>query len=527
MLTLLGGLALLLLGIERISSGLNAWSGHAMRRLMARATGGRLQAFLAGTAVAAVTQSGTASALTTLGLVASGLMAVAPGIAMSLGAKLGGTLAIQVAAFEVYAASLPLIGLGFLAQTWGRTRNLGALVFGLGLLFYGLDLTIGATSTLGSNDVVVFLLERAEQQSLAVLFAGLFLGAMTSSANAVTAIALGFLVSGVGTLPTAVALMLGGNVGATLLPLISARRLDVSAERVALAHLILKALAAVLLVLFIDTLLSLVPQDIASSARTMANLHTGFNLAVGLLALPIVGLMARLLSRILPERDDATRPKYLTAEVVADAPLARRLVQREVVRVSDQVLEMMQVASESMRSGSWDVVALSTLEAKVDRLTHMTVDYLARYRRANGEDASSERSLLVVTELEHMGDQIRRMMRREARLVEQGLNFSRVGREELADTANRLVTRMRAAFTALATGDVELANGVTEGRPEFESWVAAMRVAHLGRLEEFLAESHATSSHHLELLSLMRQIDASVTRVANWACNEAERSGEA
>ena len=83
---------------------------------------------------------------------------------------------------------------------------------------------------------------------------------------------------------------------------------------------------------------------------------------------------------------------------------------------------------------------------------------------------------------------------------------------------------MRSAFTALATGDVALARGVIDGRPELEAWVAAMRVAHLGRLEEFLAESHATSSHHLELLSLMRQIDASVTRVAGWAAEEGEKA---
>jgi len=525
MLTLLGGLALLLLGIERISSGLDALSGQAMRRLMAKATGGRVQSFLAGTAVAAVTQSGTATALTTLGLVASGLLSVTAGITMSLGAKLGATLAIQVAAFEVYAAALPLIGLGFLAQTWRRTRHFGALAFGLGLLFYGLDLTIGATSSLGSSELVTFLLDQAERQSFAVLFAGVLLGAVTSSANAVTAISLGFLVSGVSTLPTAVALMLGGNVGATLLPLISARRLDVSAERVALGHLLFKAVGAVSLVAFLEPILAFLPGGATESARTMANLHTGFNLLVAIVALPVAGLLARALTRILPERDDATRPKYLTAPVSGEDPaLARRLVQREVVRVSDQVSKMMQEALAGMRTGTWDQVALSALEAKVDLLTHMIVDYLARYRRENGEDASSERWLLVVTELEHVGDQIRRMMRREARLAEQGLNFSHQGREELAETTERVEARMRSAFTALATGDVALARGVIDGRPELEAWVAAMRVAHLGRLEEFLAESHATSSHHLELLSLMRQIDASVTRVAGWAAEEGEKA---
>jgi phosphate:Na+ symporter len=80
-----------------------------------------------------------------------------------------------------------------------------------------------------------------------------------------------------------------------------------------------------------------------------------------------------------------------------------------------------------------------------------------------------------------------------------------------------VLDRMRIGFTAFATGDAEMAQQVIDGRPAVESHVARMRLAHLARLEAQLPESRASSSHHLEVLTLLRQLDASITRMAGWA----------
>lgn len=519
MLTALGGLALLLLGIDRISGALEAWAGGALRRLLARAVDGRLQGLFAGTVVAAATQSGTATAVTTLGFVASGLASVASGLAMSLGAKVGATLAIQVAAFALAGVALPAVGLGFVVRLVPRLRAAGDAVLGLGLLFLGLDLVVGAAAGLGEGEVAALLLRVGAEHPWAVALLGAALGALTSSTNAVTALALGVFASGAMPLPTAVALVVGGNVGGTILPWFAARGLDVPARRVAVGHTLLKAAGAAALVAALEPATAWIPDAWRDAPRTLANVHTAFNLAVALLALPLLGPVARGLARVLPEADDATRPKYLRPDAVDDPALASGMVQREVVRVSDQVDRMLQDAAAGLRTGDWSPETVAALEAKVDRLTHAVVDYLARTRRAHGEDAASEAWLLMVTELEHVGDQIRRMARREDRLRAQGLAFSRVGRTELADTLDRVEARARAAFTALATRDRALARQVVEGRPALEAHVAAMRVAHLGRLEESLATSRASSSHHLEMLSTIRQIDASVTRIAGWVAD--------
>ncbi|HNR00213.1 MAG TPA: Na/Pi symporter, partial [Trueperaceae bacterium] len=223
LLTLLGGLALFLTGIYRISGALQDMLGPASRRWMAFATRSPLVALLMGTGVAAATQSATATAITILGLVGGGLVAVKEGIALLLGAKLGATLAMQLAAFHLSDYALPMVGVGYVLAMWRRAAAVGGFLFGAGLLFFGLDITVQSVSGLSSSDAFNVLVAAAEQQPLAVLVLGAALGMMLSSSNAATAVALGLHVAGAISLETAVALVVGGNAGSAFMPLMVSR----------------------------------------------------------------------------------------------------------------------------------------------------------------------------------------------------------------------------------------------------------------------------------------------------------------
>jgi len=517
MFVVLGGLALFLLGIQRIASALQSTAGPATRRWMASATRSPLRALLAGTAVSAATQSGTATAVTVLGLVSGGLVAVREGIALSLGTKVGATLAIQLAAFKVTDYALPLVGVGYLVGLWPRARGVGGLLLGAGLLFLGLDVTVTSMSGLGGSPLFALLVDVLERQPAGMALLGVALGAALSSSNAAAAVSLGLFAAGAISLPAAIVMVVGGNVGGVLLPVLAARSLDAPAQRVALVHLLFKALAATAVVLFAAPVAGWIAALGGDGARQVANAHTLFNVAAAVVGALLSGPLAALATRFLPQRDDETSPKYLRDEAIGDAQLATGLALRETVRISDQVVVMAELATANLRAGRWDPEPIAMREAKVDRLTQRVVDYLATLRATHGSDPASERLLLVATELEHVGDQIRRLYRREQRLADLGVEFSREGRAELGDTADLVLTRMRHAFTALATRDAPLATSVVQGRPELEAHVARMRLAHLARLEARLPESHASSSHHLEVLTLLRQVDASVTRVAAWA----------
>src|SRR5690606_12420715 len=317
---------------------------------------------------------------------------------------------------------------------------------------------------------------------------------------------------------TAIALVVGGNVGSTVLPLVVSRGLDASAQRVAITHLLVKAVGGLAVVLAAEPAARLVAGIGGDSARQVANFHTLFNLVVAVVATPFAGLLVSASRSLAPSSEDDSAPKYLRGEALADPALAIKLAERETVRISDQVAVMMELAVGFVASGKWDPEPLSAREAKIDRLTQEVVDYLARLRSStDDENVASEKLLLASTELEHMGDQIRRLYRREEKLRQDGVEFSRDGRRELAETGAMVLDRMRVGFTAFATGDGTMAKQVIDGRPAIESHVARMRLAHLARLEAQLPESRASSAHHLEVLTLLRQLDASITRMAGWA----------
>ena len=137
----------------------------------------------------------------------------------------------------------------------------------------------------------------------------------------------------------------------------------------------------------------------------------------------------------------------------------------------------------------------------------MTPSILAKLARQSGSMAPVIEAIMGLRKMTgratYLGDELH-------------VEFSARGWAALAATGAMVMERMRLSFTALATGDAAMAEHVIEGRPAFEEHVAKMRVAHLARLEERLPESRASSSHHLEVLTLFRQLDASVTRVAGW-----------
>lgn len=514
LLTAIGGLALFLLGIHKIAGALQEMLGPSARRLMSAATRSPFHALLTGAGVAAATQSGTATSMTALGLVGGGLVGISAGIALLLGAKLGATLAIQLAAFSLGAYAWAMIGVGYFASLWGRLKEPGTLLLGAGLLFLGLDITVDSMTVLAGGELFSMLIDAAENRPLAMVLIGAVLGGLLSSSNAVTALALGlYLSDGVG-LSTAIALTAGGNAGSALMPLLVSRTFDTNAQRTALMQMLVTAAGALALVFLIGPATEGIAAIGGGKAREVANAHTLFNLAVALVGTILASPLSRLSGELVPKADDDAAPKYLRPEAISDPKLAPALALRETIRISDQVAVMTELAVDNLGKGRWNAGPIESREAKVDRLTYDVVDYLARIRRLRNDDPMTEHLLLIATELEHMGDQIRRLGKREQRLRTEGLEFSKAGRAELAETGATVLQRMRTAFTALATGNVRMANRVLEGREELEKLVGRMRVAHLSRLEEQLPESRASSSHHLEVLTLLRDIDASVCRVA-------------
>ncbi len=513
MLTLLGGLAIFLIGLKQASNALEALGGSSLRLWLSRATKGVVRAFTAGLLVTAVVQSGTALTVTVISLVEAGVLAVAEGLAMSMGAIAGGTVALQLAAFRVYDYALPIVAVGYFASLYKPLRDAGRAVAGIGLFFLGLSVMIGAVRPDTQGPLMQMAMSAVASNPLWMAGLALVFTMLVHSSNAAAALAMAFFVAGRIPLEAALAAVVGAAVGTTFTPLLASLEAGAEARRVALGHLIWKTMVGVPALFFLGPLSAAVAALGGGAARQVANAHTFFNLLAGILALPFLPWLARLLERLVPERKRVIAPKYLSEEALGSPALALSLALREVVRISDHVQGMMADTVRILETGEGDIDDVQAREEKVDRLTQAVVMYLARLRSQVGENDAAEKLLLLAGELEHLADQIRRLLKQQNKLRLQGLEFSPEGRAELSEAARRVHARMQEAFTALATGNKNLAAEVVAGRAETEAYLQRLRLTHLERLKD-QPESRASSAAHLDMLMTLDVIDAEVSRVA-------------
>ncbi|GGN04845.1 sodium:phosphate symporter [Thermus composti] len=468
----LGAFALLYLGNLLLTEAASGLAGARGRRLLARARGVTLG--LAGVLLGLATGSGTGLTLLGRGLLQAGLLGAYEAGLLALGGTLGATAVVGLASLGNRALALLSLSLALGVELALRKSPWGRLLFGLGLLFLGLDLA--RTGALAWEPLLTSL-------PPALLFAlGFLLAFALGSANLVALLALGLGHEGTA------ALVLGGGVGCTG-PLLL--RAPPEALRLGGA-LLLHRLALALPLLFLDV------QDVLA-------LHVGYH-ALALLAFPLLfPPLHRLMVRLLPP-EPPLAPKYLRPEALEDPPLAQALALRELARIGDAARAMLARTLEALRKEEGREADLSPLEEKVDWLSREVLLYVARLP----EEASLP-YLKAAAELEHLADLAKRILRKAERLWGQGITFSPEGHRELARLLALTLARLERALAALATADPHLARRVqTEG---FQEALEASRQAHRKRLQE-REESRASTLTHLDLLLLLEELNQGISRLA-------------
>ncbi|KGQ21824.2 PhoU domain-containing protein [Thermus filiformis] len=496
---LLGGLALFLYGLTLLGEGLGRLLG---RGGLAWGMASPFRGLLLGLGLGAASASGTALALSAMGLLEARLVSLSWAVRFALAAGAGAALALVFAVLNLGGWALPLLALGYFLSLAPRFWPWGRAGFGLGLLLLGLDLMGRAGAALAQAPLFQAILDALSASPLGVYALGFGLGLLLH-ANGVAALALALALAGMD-LRAALALVLGGGAGSGAFLLFAAR--GVMGRRMALGVVLVRLLVGLAFLLLLPFLHGPVKGVVFAT-------HVAFHLASALVYPLLDRPLERLLLSLLPE-EDRTAPKYLSEEALSSPALAYGLALREVGRIGDQVREMMGLALRRIAQGepaSEGDVAF--LEDKVDRLTREVVLYASALAKSLGEKAV--RLLWAASELEHMADLVRRILRQVERLEGQGLSFSPEGRAELSEAMARVYRRLEMATTALATGNRELALEVVLSRPEMEAFLDRLRRAHLLRLEAGRQESRATTLAHLDLLITLDDLDQGVHRVAS------------
>jgi phosphate:Na+ symporter len=414
LISLSGYVGLLLWGTHMVSSGVQRGFGAALRRALERNLSGRWRAFFTGVGITTLLQSSTAVGLMATSFTAAGVMALAPALAVMLGANVGTALVAQMLSFNVAVVAPPLVLCGVLAFRWssgGRVRNLGRAAIGLGLMLMALA---GLQATLGPVENTPLLRSVLESLAadplLAVLLAAIITWGCHSSV--VMVLLVGSLAANhVINAPETLALVLGANVGGALPPMLHAS--TVAARRVPLGNLLVRLTGVLVLLPWLTPLTVLMQRLLPGSERLAVNFHLLFNLALAAAFLGNVDRVAAVLLRWLPDPPrplDPGRPLYLERAAVDSASVALANAARETLRMSDLAAAMLDGALQLLRSGD---LSLADRVMENDRAARQLGAAIRSYLAAIGgeqtlddrrEGAKVQEILAAVINFEHVGD---------------------------------------------------------------------------------------------------------------------------
>ena len=294
--SLFGGVMLLIYGIRQAGEGLQKATGPHLKNVLTSLTKNRVLGLLLGVVITVLTQSSTATTAMLIGFVNSGLMQFTQTLGVILGADIGTTVTVQILAFNILSYSILLIGVGLLMMYVGNRRpwkDLGQSILGFGFIFLSMKIMSDSMAPLKDSETFRLLLTLlAGNTIMAIIVAAVFTALVHSSA-ATIGVALSLAAQGLITLPQAIPIIFGANIGTCATALVVGFSGSTDARRVAYAHTLFKILGVIIFLPFVSDLADVVEHTSPDVVRQIANAHTFFNLALAIIFLPFSGLMAK------------------------------------------------------------------------------------------------------------------------------------------------------------------------------------------------------------------------------------------
>lgn len=418
---LVGGLAIFIYGMNMMSECLQKAAGEKMKSILSMLTKNPVLGVLAGALTTAVLQSSSATTVMAIGFVSAGLMSLPQAISIILGANIGTTMTAQIIAFKISDYIYLFIFVGFIIAFISKkekVKNIGQTIFAFGLLFLGIE-TMGAVmKPLASSAFFVDLIGKVSTIPVLGVGVGALMTLVVQSSSATIAVLQNFAsqagpdgVSSIIGLTGAIPILLGDNIGTTITAVIASIGQPKDARRTAFAHCVFNISGAILFLFLVKPYAALIQyispkgNEVDVISRQIANAHTGFNLTMTLIWIPLIPIMVKIVMWLVPDKKNEEQkllsmPKYLDTKLIAQPTAALLLVAREIMNCSDIVAQMLDKIRTRGGKNEAEVDAFVQEHAKSLQALNTSInDYLASmYSEGvlNEEQAAQSAGMLYI-----------------------------------------------------------------------------------------------------------------------------------
>ncbi len=485
LLTMLGGAALFLYGMNVMSGGLEKVAGDSMQRLIETLTSNLIKGVLVGAAVTALIQSSGATTVMVVGFVNAGMMTLRQASGVIMGANIGTTITAQILSLagidgdqwymrlfkpSTLANFLLLAGI-ILIMFMGKENKtrvyVGEIILGLGAIFIGMGIMTDSVSAMKDLPVMKTIFTGISNPILGII-AGALITALIQSSSASVGILQAFTFTGLVTWSNALPMIMGANIGTCAVTIVSGAGANKEARRASILNLIFKVTGVVLcfVVMYgLDLIFHFDFWDKQLTTNGVANIHSVFNILSTLVLLPFCGLFIKIACLIIPDDDkQAEKKKGVDLALMDDrfmrAPaIALRQAMSEVVSMAETALRGFDMSMEVVEEGRMELAEkVKGIENDIDKMESGITQYVTKIvaqHLNNAEKHTATTMLHVVTDLERIGDHVLNICYciRDLKNSEEGVALSRGALDELGTMAAAVRESLSLAVDGLRYAD--------------------------------------------------------------------------
>ena len=550
-LTMVGGLALFLYGMNTMGDGLVMLSGGKLEQVLERLTKKRIMALLLGALVTAVIQSSSATTVMVVGFVNSGIMKLTQAVGIIMGANIGTTITswilsltgissgnVFIKLLKPSSFSPVLAAIGIICMMTGkdgsRKKTIGSILLGFAVLMFGMETMSGAVSPLKDYPTFTGMLTAFSNPILGMA-AGAVLTAVIQSSSASVGILQALCMSGAVTYGTALPIIMGQNIGTCVTALISSIGASKNAKRAAFIHLYFNLIGTILFMAvfyFINHFVNFAFLSNTAGAAGIAVIHSLFNIGCAIVLFPFADKLVAL-STFTVKNQTASEPEQILPEELAalderflDSPsFAIQLCKNAVIKMAEYSKKAILLAMEVQTEYSSEKVAeVIQLEQLVDQFEDSIGTYLVKLA---GKDLSMDDSHLLsvllhcISDFERISDHAINITEAVDKLQKQGLEFTSQGKHELDSLGIAIRDILTMTQNAFSTGNTTTAADVEPLEEVIDDLVLEMKRRHIVRLrsgncsmeaglllEDILTNYERVSDHCSNIAAALIEIQA-------------------
>lgn len=460
-LTMIGGLAMFLYGMNTMGDGLAKLSGGKMERILEKLTSTRIMAVLLGLTVTAVIQSSSATTVMVVGFVNSGIMKLTQAVGIIMGANIGTTVtswllsltgiegsSIWVKLLKPSSFSPVLAAIGIImimrAKDNNRKKDIGNILVGFAILMFGMETMSGAVAPLADNEQFTGILTMFSNPVLGMM-AGALLTAAIQSSSASVGILQALCATGAVGYGTAIPIIMGQNIGTCITAILSSVGASKNAKRASMIHLYFNLIGTVLfMILFYgsNAVFRYAFLDDAANAAGIAVMHSLFNIGAAIILFPFGNQLVKLAQLTIPDKEDAAAEEkrdelaILDERFLEQPAFAMEICKEAAAKMAQEAKESLDLALELLFSYTEEGAdRVCQLETHVDHYEDALGTYLVKLNNKNlsrGDSRSLSILLHSLSDFERISDHAINIRNSAELMKKKELHFSPKAQEELA-----------------------------------------------------------------------------------------------